>query len=210
MTVITINASLSLALKVTTVNCILSSMPAPLQEAPILNAALNVLTERGYTGATTKLIAEAAGVGEVTLFRKFGSKDALLLTAMQREVAKLAEEMVHYTGDVEADLLRIVSAYQTLLEARAPLMLTYVTEVSRHPELKGVLEFPYKIAQALSEMLERYQNEGKLKREDPTGQLAALLGPLLMRSVFSTVGLHGGAVDSATHVRHFLSGRAAP
>ena len=182
-------------------------MPAPLQEAPILNAALTVLTERGYTGATTKLIAEAAGVGEVTLFRKFGSKDALLLEAMQREVAKLGEEMLHYSGDLEADLLRIATAYHGLLETRAPLMLTYVTEVSRHPELKGVLEFPYKIIQGVSDLLERYQDEGKLRREDPKQQLAALLGPFLMLNVFATLGLEGEDVDLERHVRRFLEGR---
>ncbi len=182
-------------------------MPALLDEAPILEATLTVLTERGYTGATTKLIAEAAGVGEVTLFRKFGSKDALLLLAMQREVAKLGEGLVHYTGDLEADLLRVTAAYHTLLEARAPLMLTYVTEVGRHPELKGVLEFPYQIARGLGEMLKRYQDEGRLRREDPTQQLAALLGPMLMRSVFSTVGLTDDGVDISAHVEHFLGGR---
>lgn len=182
-------------------------MPASLKEAPILEAALDVLTARGYIGATTKLIAEAAGVGEVTLFRKFGSKDALLLVAMQREVAKMSENIALYTGDLNADLVRIVTAYHALLEARAPLMLTYVTEVGRHPELKGVLEFPYQIARGLGEMLKRYQDEGQLRREDPTQQLAALLGPLLMRSVFGTVGLTDDGVDTGAHVEHFLGGR---
>jgi AcrR family transcriptional regulator len=43
----------------------------------ILEAAGRVYALHGYRGATTRLIATEAGVNEVTLFRTFGSKDAL-------------------------------------------------------------------------------------------------------------------------------------
>jgi len=44
----------------------------------ILEAAARVYAEYGFRGATTRRIATAAGVNEVTLFRTFGSKAALL------------------------------------------------------------------------------------------------------------------------------------
>jgi AcrR family transcriptional regulator len=47
-------------------------------EQKILDAALSVLVSRGYEGITTRRIAEAAGVNEVTLFRKFQSKENIL------------------------------------------------------------------------------------------------------------------------------------
>ncbi|MGH7689527.1 MAG: helix-turn-helix domain-containing protein, partial [Gemmatimonadaceae bacterium] len=43
----------------------------------ILEAATRVYALHGYRGATTRLIANEAGVNEVTLFRTFGSKDSL-------------------------------------------------------------------------------------------------------------------------------------
>jgi AcrR family transcriptional regulator len=43
----------------------------------MLTAAREVFAERGYAGATTKLIAERAEVGEVLLFRHFESKAGL-------------------------------------------------------------------------------------------------------------------------------------
>ena len=43
----------------------------------ILEAAARVYAHHGYRGATTRLIANEAGVNEVTLFRTFGSKDSL-------------------------------------------------------------------------------------------------------------------------------------
>lgn len=48
----------------------------------ILEAALRVYAEHGYRGATTRLIAQAADVNEVTLFRHFGSKEQLIHEAI--------------------------------------------------------------------------------------------------------------------------------
>lgn len=39
----------------------------------IIDAALALVNEQGYKGATTKAIAALAGVNEVTLFRHFGN-----------------------------------------------------------------------------------------------------------------------------------------
>lgn len=48
----------------------------------ILEAALRVFAETGYRGATTRRIAQEAGVNEVTLFRQFGSKEELIREAI--------------------------------------------------------------------------------------------------------------------------------
>ena len=48
----------------------------------ILHAARRIYSLFGWRGATTRRIAEAAGVNEVTLFRQFGSKEALLGAVM--------------------------------------------------------------------------------------------------------------------------------
>jgi len=44
----------------------------------ILAAAARVYAEHGFRGATTRRIAEEAGVNEITIFRQFGSKAALI------------------------------------------------------------------------------------------------------------------------------------
>ena len=44
----------------------------------ILAAAARVYAETGFRGATTRRIAEEAGVNEITIFRQFGSKAALI------------------------------------------------------------------------------------------------------------------------------------
>ena len=53
----------------------------------ILEAAARVYAAKGYRGATTRRIAQDAGVNEVTLFRHFGSKAALIDEALRLRVA---------------------------------------------------------------------------------------------------------------------------
>ena len=47
----------------------------------ILDATIRVLAQEGYHGATTKKIAEEAGVNEVTVFRRFKNKENLIREA---------------------------------------------------------------------------------------------------------------------------------
>jgi len=49
----------------------------------ILNAAVQVFSQHGFRGSTTRRIADAASVNEVTIFRYFGSKEALLQEAIR-------------------------------------------------------------------------------------------------------------------------------
>ncbi len=48
----------------------------------LLDVTAKLYSELGWLGTTTRRIAEAAGVNEVTLFRQFGSKESLLLEAI--------------------------------------------------------------------------------------------------------------------------------
>ena len=179
-------------------------MPAAINEQIIFNAALKVMTERGYTGATTKLIAQEAGIGEVTLFRRFGNKETLILEAMKQEASKLEGSEKLYSGKLEADLTKIMTAYQLLLRARAALLLTFYTEVTRHPELATALEQPKHTIRKMLEMLGRYQQEGKLVAKDPMHQLSELFGPVMMLTLFEVVYKGEAPLDVKAHVRNFM------
>jgi AcrR family transcriptional regulator len=53
----------------------------------ILEAAARVYAKHGFKGATTRAIAIEADVNEVTLFRTFGSKSALLEAVLNRQIS---------------------------------------------------------------------------------------------------------------------------
>lgn len=73
----------------------------------ILEAAVRVYGAHGFRGATTKRIAEAAGVNEVTLFRTFGSKAALIDAAIRNragrdDIPRLPAKPVDPTAELTA------------------------------------------------------------------------------------------------------------
>jgi AcrR family transcriptional regulator len=66
----------------------------PDTEQKILEAALKVFSEKGYKGATTKIIAEESGFSEFTLFRKFKSKENLLELVLAQGAKNLKKEFM--------------------------------------------------------------------------------------------------------------------
>ena len=72
----------------------------------LLEVTAQLFAEHGWRGTTTRRIAEAAGVNEVTVFRHFGSKEVLLREAIESTatvgpLAILPEE----PGQVREELL---------------------------------------------------------------------------------------------------------
>ncbi len=54
----------------------------------ILAAAADLFAQHGFRGATTRRIAQRAGVNEVTIFRSFGSKERLIGEAIHCHAAQ--------------------------------------------------------------------------------------------------------------------------
>jgi AcrR family transcriptional regulator len=75
----------------------------------ILTAARDVIGRKGRRGATTREIADVAGVNEATLFRHFGTKEALLLACAQHfcGYVQLQDVAAHLHGPLEEDLLTL-------------------------------------------------------------------------------------------------------
>ena len=75
-------------------------------EERIINASFHILEKEGFSGATTKKIAEKAGVSEVTLFRKFESKEKLISIAKEHYITDFIEkltEIFQYTPEISVE-----------------------------------------------------------------------------------------------------------
>lgn len=179
---------------------------------PLLDAALLVLAERGLKGATTRAIAEHAGVNEVTLFRRYGTKTELIRAAVLRRSGLLRQNGVQYSGNLQADLTRLTREYQNALQNVGPVIRVLVTEFPRHPELKEVLDGPRQLFGEIAALLARYQQEGQLRPEAMTSLLPAFLGPIILPHLTPDIApllLQGEmpGADPETHVERFLHGR---
>jgi AcrR family transcriptional regulator len=62
-------------------------------EQKIIDAALKMFAEKGYVGATTRLIADKSGFTEVTLYRKFKTKDNLFRSVLNHYNVKMMNEV---------------------------------------------------------------------------------------------------------------------
>jgi AcrR family transcriptional regulator len=103
----------------------------------ILDAAYRVCAEKGLHGATTREIADAARVNEVTLFRHFGSKEKLIAALFQRSVAAQTESLSDPEPDgedLQPVLLRYARRYNQMLFEHEALIRTIIAEAPRHPE----------------------------------------------------------------------------
>src|SRR5688500_5386572 len=148
----------------------------------ILQAAAHVYAETGFRGATTRRIAAAAGVNEVTLFRIFGSKSALLDEVLQAgashiPVARLPEVAV----DPLRELTLWCDAHLEHLRASRSLMRKMMSELEERPAIAPCAgSGPTCAAQELRAYLERLPRAGFAPSggADPTAAVAMLLGTL--------------------------------
>jgi AcrR family transcriptional regulator len=172
----------------------------------VFDAALSVLADRGYAGATTRSIAKAAGINEVTLFRRYGDKRRLILAAIHAEMQRLAIGLTA-TGDLEADLLRVVEYYARIYQHRKGLVATLVLEGARDSDVAALISEPLAAISRLGELIDHYQRRGDLTEEPTEYAVQALLAPLLMTSVMQRItGSEDPLPDPRSVVRRFLSG----
>jgi AcrR family transcriptional regulator len=184
-------------------------MPKVIDEINIFSTVIDMLVSHGYDGATTKGIAEIAGVNEATLFRKYGSKAELFEKAITYQFTDTPLNNLSYTGDLEADLLAIVEAYIETNEKYGEIVPTILAELPRRPELKGAFNTPWGNIQIIIKIIQEYQSKGSLKKESPLTSLNALIGPMMTNQMFrrANTGFPVPEINAREHVDTFLQGR---
>ena len=107
----------------------------------IVRAATQLFTEVGYSLATTRLIAEGAGVNEVTLFRQFGSKKALLMACIEAHNATgfSATFQADLSGDYPADILLMARRQSVDMRANVEFLRMMLCDARSMPELRQML-----------------------------------------------------------------------
>jgi AcrR family transcriptional regulator len=146
-------------------------------EQRILDAALRVFASEGYTGATTRKIADEANVAEVTLFRKFKSKENLLKEVLinNRTVFSSLDELFNLFQkekniDLETELRilgkNIAKAMRDKKKDRKRRMFMFMLfeEGRRRPEVaKALSAFLQMNIKPLSEYFELQIKNGKMR-----------------------------------------------
>ena len=154
----------------------------------IVHAAARVYALHGWRGATTRRIADEAGVNEVTIFRQFGSKDALLDIAM-RESARIgqAAALPRLPVDPQAELTQWVNAHHEGLSERREMVRKLMSDAAERPDAAAcACDGPSSAAAQLREYVVQLRRHGWLSQQrelSPTDVSAAVT--MLMGAVFS-------------------------
>jgi AcrR family transcriptional regulator len=139
-------------------------------------------------------VADRAGVGKATIYRRYRSKDELVTDA----VASLVSEIkIPNTGSTRADLLVLMSQAVELYsdELAARLMPAVLEETRRNPELAKTVRDRFLAGRraALSAVLKRGVRRGDLRR----GLDLELALDVLGGAVFYRLLVTGGPIDEA-------------
>lgn len=180
----------------------------------ILNAAMSLIMEKGYTATTTKDIAKRAEVNECTIFRKFEGKKEIIAAAMTLPEWNpcLREEDFSYTGDLIKDLISFSEVY---MKKVTPKMVK-ISLGLRSPDLydltrDGIMEIPDTFKRVLVRYFTKMRKLHKLQTDDIESLAVAFLamnfGFVFFKASFGEQLTGLQTEEYMEHsVRHFVNG----
>jgi AcrR family transcriptional regulator len=130
-----------------------------------LDAAWRLLDRGGYGAVTMEGIADAAGVGKMTLYRWWASKAEVVFEALRERVDKKLPAGGVGEGNLERDLARYARRGAGLLEeGLGPILRGLMAEAQLNPEFREVFrgQFLEGRHEALRSILVAAQERGEL------------------------------------------------
>jgi AcrR family transcriptional regulator len=177
----------------------------------ILTAAARLYGEHGFRGTTTRRIAEEAGVNEVTIFRLFGSKAALLDAAIRANAQLHSIGLPEDPSDPVAELSRWATAeHRAMTECRA-MIRTAMGELEERPSAPAcVAEGPAGAHHQLREYLRTLMRRGLVAPDTSIDVAAAMLMGALFsdaigRDMMPSLFPHSASDAPAAYVRLTLA-----
>jgi AcrR family transcriptional regulator len=164
-------------------------------EDALLEAAAEVVAERGVRGASLASISGRAGVSRGLPTHHFGSKDALVTQLAERAQTTIAlvifeaqRRQVEVSGDLRAldEILVGVDAYLELFEDAGPeeraLLVMWGSTFPSSASVEGMADAERRSYEGLSQRIASGQDDGSVRRDlDPMASAVLLHG--LMRGV---------------------------
>jgi TetR/AcrR family fatty acid metabolism transcriptional regulator len=177
----------------------------------ILDAAVEVIAERGYFKSPVSEIAKRAGVADGTVYLYFKSKDDVLRTAIDATFAKFYKQIADAFQTIEGPRERLEYIALVHLESyQVNRSMAVLMQTEMRQSAKFIAEFSHhhlvKYIQTVREVVRRGQEEGIFRRDVSDGVVAhcmfGTIDELLSSAMFT--GRVYDAKDTAAQVMDVL------
>lgn len=169
----------------------------------LLDAAREMFLRDGI-GASTKKIAQSAGVSEGILFQRFGSKQALFFKAMRVPTPDLSQAIEDCDGiddPVEALVVLATGALEYFRSIMPIVLLVLAHPASKelfrtHGHSEEMLFESFGINQSIRDFFDRQVEKQSLSKRDYGTVSDILLSTLLTRALHEQIGLDSNDLAS--------------
>ena len=150
----------------------------------IIEATLELLAEEGFQGLSIEAVAAKAGVGKTTIYRRWASKDELVMDAIRQVQVDIPPALD--TGNFRNDLAMLLkTAYQGFMAHPYPflgkLVLKFIGEYQSNPEIfqGAITQLILPRFQRFFHLVEQAQARGEIRGDlDPELVMDLVVGSL--------------------------------
>ena len=159
-------------------------------EQKIVDATIFLLDKEGMNGTTTKKIAKKAEVSEVTVFRKFKSKDNLLKIAKiyysDYFLEKISDIFTNYEDtDLESLLKHIWGKLVNFLDNNLDIIKIALDELMSSPEEEKMFsKFSDEVLKNLTNIFQEQIDKGKIRKINPSAAALTVFSVIVEGIIF--------------------------
>jgi len=130
----------------------------------ILDASLDVFTEKGYTLATTLEISKRASVSEMTLFRHFHTKNNLFIESIKAAIGEsIIDDLIIDVNQTLSEFIRSLLHEKMLMISRHTTLIKMLIRETLAHTLPQELAFTKMIYNQVIQKISRYVIHNKLQ-----------------------------------------------
>lgn len=160
------------------------------RQGEIMQVALNLFVQKGFTETSMREIAEAAGVGKSTLYDYFPSKDEILISYVTEEV----EQLLADARNIIAQEISVTEKFRLIMRKQLEYMLanklqnlkiSYETQRLSMESLQRIQKHRYAYQDLLVDLMRQGIQQGEFR---PVNPMLAIRGmyALLTTAVYTS------------------------
>jgi AcrR family transcriptional regulator len=172
----------------------------------ILDAVLELLVQKGYDQLRVQDVAEHAGVGLGTIYRRWPTKQALVIEALR--CGRGAEDKIVDTGNPSADLIATFTKIATAMREQAD-MVGFIASMRSDPEVADTFRC-MSVEPMRAHLRALIASARGVELDDPALDILTDLGPAIMMFRLTLVGDESSPEDLALEIVRVILDHPTP